>query len=75
MTSYIVFHTEEAGSPAAYLAEFGKHGWVFEPSNYDGGPYSKLYTTREEAEEAAQDDMSRCIWEGDAYEGEEVMYY
>ena len=72
---YIVFHTTEAGSPAAYLAHYGAHGYVFEPVGYEYGPYSKLYETKEQAEEAAQDDMARCIWEGEAYEGEEVMYY
>ncbi len=54
--SYIVFHTTEAGSPAVYLAEFGRHGWVFEPSNYEGnGLFSSLYETREEAEADAEE--------------------
>lgn len=68
MTSYIVFHTEEAGSPAVYLAEFGKHGWVFEPSNYDGGLFSSLYDTKEQAEEAAEEWVSE-------YEAEESICY
>ena len=55
MSNYIVFHTTEAGSPAAYLAEFGRHGWVFEPTNYDGGRFSSLYETKEQAEEAAEE--------------------
>lgn len=51
---YIVFHTTEAGSPAAYLIEYGRHGWVFEPANFEGSLYSMVYNTKEEAEAAAK---------------------
>ena len=66
MTSYIVFNTTEAGSPAVYLAEFGRHGWVFEPTNYYGGLFSSLYDTKEEAEQAAEE------WV-ESYEAEENL--
>ena len=71
---YIVFHTTEAGSPAAYMAHYGQPGWVFEPVGYEYGPYSKLYTTREEAESAAADWAAAQEWEA-AAEEEQAIYY
>ena len=57
---YTVFNSKNAGS--LYLNEYGTHGWVFEPTGWDGGVYSLVYKTKAEAESAAAEWAAQMEW-------------
>ena len=73
-TVYVVFHTTEAGSPSFYERYHGKHGWVFESTDWEYGAYSKIYDTKEDAEIAAEDTNTRLVWEIDPDHADKHIY-